>query len=110
MWLHGELTTATRGVGELGPCVKRILLAPLVETRNNQTQRGFQTKDGWEQVRMMLQRLQANVPQVTHPKTPGTQYSRSLVPSTIEGMVFGTRNLKHWVLGPSESDLPCDLT
>ena len=32
---------------------------------------------------------------------PSTQYSRTLVPNTIKGMVFGTRNLKYLVLGPS---------
>ena len=35
------------------------------------------------------------------PKGPSTQYLRSLVPNTIKSMVFGTRNLKYWVLGPS---------
>ena len=34
-------------------------------------------------------------------KGPSNQYSRSLVPDTTKGMVFGTRNLKCWVLGPS---------
>ena len=33
--------------------------------------------------------------------TPSTQYSRTLVPKTIMSMVFGTRVLKYWVLGPS---------
>ena len=32
---------------------------------------------------------------------PSSQYSRTLVPNTIKGMVFGIRNLKYWVLGPS---------
>ena len=35
------------------------------------------------------------------PKGPSTQYSRTFVPKTINGMVFGTRNLIYWVLGPS---------
>ena len=29
-----------------------------------------------------------------------TQYLQILVPKTIKGMVFGSRNLKDWVLGP----------
>ena len=40
-----------------------------------------------------------------HPEGPSTQYFRTLVPKTIEGMIFGTRSLKYWVLGPSESVL-----
>ena len=32
---------------------------------------------------------------------PSTQHLRTLVPKAINGMVFGTRVLKHWVLGPS---------
>ena len=32
---------------------------------------------------------------------PSTQYSRTLVPNTFKGMVFGTRVLKYWLLGPS---------
>ena len=40
--------------------------------------------------------------QVLHyPEGPSTQYFRSLVPKTIRLMAFGTRDLKHWVLGPS---------
>ena len=35
------------------------------------------------------------------PKGPSTQYSRTLVPNTIQGIVFGTRVLKYWVRGPS---------
>ena len=35
---------------------------------------------------------------------PSTQYLRSLVPNTIKGMVFATRVLKYWVLGPSGSE------
>ena len=35
------------------------------------------------------------------PEGPSTQYLRSLVPNTIKSMVFGTRNLKYWLLGPS---------
>ena len=37
----------------------------------------------------------------TNPEGPSTKYLRSLVPNTITSMVFGTRNLKDWVLGPS---------
>ena len=34
---------------------------------------------------------------------PSTQYVyvRTLVPNTIKTMVFGTRDLNYWVLGPS---------
>ena len=28
-------------------------------------------------------------------------YIRTLVPNTIKGVFFGTRDLKYWVLGPS---------
>ena len=36
-----------------------------------------------------------------NPEGPNTQYSRTLVPNTIKGMVLGTRVLNYWVLGPS---------
>ena len=36
-----------------------------------------------------------------YPEGPSTQYSRTLVPKTVLGVVFGTRVLKYWVLGPS---------
>ena len=36
-----------------------------------------------------------------YPEGPSTQYLRTLVPNTIQGMAFGTRILKYWVLGPS---------
>ena len=47
--------------------------------------------------------LQTNAPslQLACSEGQSTQYSRPLVPKTIEGMVFGTRNLKYLVLGPS---------
>ena len=35
-----------------------------------------------------------------HPEGPSTHYLRTLVPNTIKSMVFGTRVLKYWVLGP----------
>ena len=35
------------------------------------------------------------------PKGPRTQYLRTLVPKIIKCMVFGTRDLKYWVLGRS---------
>ena len=38
----------------------------------------------------------------TIPEGPSSQYLRTLVPNTIKGMVFGTRVLKYWVLGPSK--------
>ena len=34
------------------------------------------------------------------PEGPSTQYLRTLVPKTIEGMGFGTRVLRFWLLGP----------
>ena len=34
------------------------------------------------------------------PEGPSTQSLRTLVPKAINGMVFGTRVLNHWVLGP----------
>ena len=37
---------------------------------------------------------------------PSTQYSRTLVPKASKGMVFGTRVLKYWVLGPSGGWFP----
>ena len=36
-----------------------------------------------------------------YPEGPSTQYLKTLIPTAIKGMVFGTRVLKHWVLGPS---------
>ena len=39
--------------------------------------------------------------EVQDPEGPSTQYLRILVPKAIKGMVFGTRVLKCWVLGPS---------
>ena len=39
--------------------------------------------------------------EVSYTEGPSTQYLRSLVPNTIKSMVFGTRKLKYWVLGPS---------
>ena len=36
-----------------------------------------------------------------NPEGPSTQYVRTLVPRAIKNMVFGTRDLKYWVLGPS---------
>ena len=32
---------------------------------------------------------------------PGTQSFRTLVPKAMNGVVFGARCLKYWVLGPS---------
>ena len=40
-------------------------------------------------------------PKPYYPEGPSTQYLRTLVPNTIKSKVFGTRNLKYWVLGPS---------
>ena len=39
--------------------------------------------------------------EVEIPKGPSTQYFGTSVPKTINRMVFGTRNRKYWVLGPS---------
>ena len=36
----------------------------------------------------------------THPEGPSTHHLRFLVPKTVLSMVFGTRDLKYWVLGP----------
>ena len=38
---------------------------------------------------------------ISYPEGPSTQYLRTLVPKTIPLMVFGTKGLKYWVLGPS---------
>ena len=38
---------------------------------------------------------------LVYPEGPGTQYLSSLVPNTSRGTVWGTRNLKYWILGPS---------
>ena len=45
------------------------------------------------------------------PKGPSTQDLRTLAPKAMEGMVFGIRVLKYWVLGPSgySFGLPSDL-
>ena len=42
-------------------------------------------------------------PRIPNSEGPSTQYLRTLVPNTIaiKSMVFGTRNLKYWVLGTS---------
>ena len=34
------------------------------------------------------------------PEGPSTQYLRTVVPNTMQGMVFGIRDLKYCVLGP----------
>ena len=57
--------------------------------------------------------MSGNLPNATHlddaahpkivvscPEGPSTQYLRTLVPQAIKAMVFGTRVLKDWVLGP----------
>ena len=41
-----------------------------------------------------------------HREGPSTQYSRALVPKAIEGMVFGARVFKDWVLGLSGTNSP----
>ena len=41
----------------------------------------------------------------TTPEGPSTQYLRTLVPNTIKGMVFGTRDLRYWVLRPSGNNI-----
>ena len=38
---------------------------------------------------------------LSFPEGPSSQYLRFLVPKTILFMVFGTRVLSYWVLGPS---------
>ena len=42
--------------------------------------------------------LEATTPD---PEGPSTQCFRTLVPKSIQGMVFGTRRIKSWVLGAS---------
>ena len=37
----------------------------------------------------------------TDPEGPDSQYLRLPVPKSSKAVVFGTRGLKHWVLGPS---------
>ena len=36
-----------------------------------------------------------------YPEGPSTQHLRTLVSKNIQGMAFGTRVLKYWVVGPS---------
>ena len=38
---------------------------------------------------------------ISTPEGPSTQYLRILVPNTIRSMVFGARDLKYWLPGPS---------
>ena len=40
-----------------------------------------------------------------YPEGPSTQCLRTLGPKTIKSMVFETRSLKYWVLGPSRVDI-----
>ena len=54
-------------------------------------------------VQMIDEKLEAA--ESLNPQGPSTQYLRSLVPNTIKSMVFGTRNLNYWVLGPSGDGL-----
>ena len=49
--------------------------------------------------------INSHAPPSTPPEGSSTQYLRFLVPNTIKGVVFGTRNLKCCVLGPSRSCL-----
>ena len=49
-------------------------------------------------------RMAAGISVVASLEPKGSKYpmfTDSLVPKTIEGMVFGSRVLKYWVLGPS---------
>ena len=39
------------------------------------------------------------------PEGPCNQYMRLPVPKTMPSMVFGTRVLEYWVLGPSGTDV-----
>ena len=43
-------------------------------------------------------------PDLAYPEGPSTQCLMTLVPNTIQSMVFGARDLKYWVLGPSGID------
>ena len=40
-------------------------------------------------------------PSFNDPEGPSTEYLRLLFPNTMKSMVFGTRVLEYWVLGPS---------
>ena len=54
--------------------------------------------------RLLLARAPVNnsfPPNTTSLEGSGTQFLRALVSNTFQSMVFGTRNLKCWVLGPS---------
>ena len=58
--------------------------------------------DGWEPPATTLRT--SPFPRTNNnynPEGPSTQYLSSLVPNTIQSMVFGTRSLKYWLLGPS---------
>ena len=48
-----------------------------------------------------LYRVEVCYSATTTPEGPSNQYSRTLVPKAMNGIVFGTRVLKYWVLGPS---------
>ena len=52
-------------------------------------------------------------PAICIPEGPSTHHLRTLVPNTIPLLVFGTRVLKYWVLGPSgylmTDSLACSL-
>ena len=45
--------------------------------------------------------LETEFPTNTCPEGPSTQYSRTMAPKTIEGVVLGTRDLKYLGLGSS---------
>ena len=55
----------------------------------------------WGNILRFLLRKQVITKTQPNPAGPSTQYLRFLVPKTILLVVFGTRNLKYWVLGPS---------
>ena len=50
---------------------------------------------------LRAKKVKAGNPGLGSPEGPSTQYLRFLVPKTIPLMVFGARELKYWVLGPS---------
>ena len=50
-------------------------------------------------IHQLLGKSRATCP--LNPESPSTQYFMTLVRKTIKSMVFGARDLKYWVLGPS---------
>ena len=45
--------------------------------------------------------LEEGIVRQSYQEGSSTQHLRSLVPKAIKGMVFGTKDVKNWVLGPA---------